>query len=64
MWFNYLQTIRTNLEEAPSTGLFPSEWKKVSAVPIHEKGDKQILKNYRPFTLLPICGKISKANFQ
>ena len=24
----------------------------------HKKGDKQVLKNYRPVPLLPICGKI------
>ena len=37
---------------------FPSEWKKANVVPIHKKGDKQILKNYRPISLLPITGKI------
>ena len=40
------------------TGVFPSEWKKGNIVPIHKKGDKQTLKNYRPVSLLPICGKI------
>ena len=45
-------------KEALSTGLFPSNWKKGNIVPIHKKGDKQILKNYRPVSLLPICGKI------
>ena len=45
-------------KEALSTGLFPSNWKKGNIVTIHKKGDKQILKNYQPVSLLPICGKI------
>ena len=45
-------------KEALSTGLFPSEWKKGNIVAIHKKGDKQVLKNYRPVSLLPICGKV------
>ena len=40
------------------TGVFPSEWKKGNIVPIHKKGAKQTLKNYRPVPLLPIYGKI------
>ena len=40
------------------SGKFPSEWKKANVVPVHKKGDKQILKNYRPISLLPITGKI------
>ena len=28
------------------------------------KGDKQLIKNYRPILLLPICGKILKLNEQ
>ena len=39
-------------------GHFPSEWKKANVVPIHKKDDKQILKNYRLVSLLPICTKI------
>ena len=39
-------------------GKFPSDWKKARAVPVHKKGDKQCLKNYRPISLLPICSKV------
>ena len=38
-------------------GKFTTEWEKVN-VPVHKKGDKQILKNYQPGFLLPICGKV------
>ena len=37
---------------------FSSEWKKANVVPIHKKDDKQIVKNYRLVSLLPICAKI------
>ena len=39
-------------------GKFPNEWKMVNVVPILKKSDQQILKNYRPVYLLPICGKV------
>ena len=45
-------------KQCVDTGIFPSEWKKGNIVPIHKKDDKQTLKNYRPVSLLPICGKI------
>ena len=40
------------------TGTFPNDWKKRDVIPVFKKGDKQILKNYRPISLLPVCHKI------
>ena len=41
-----------------STGIYPNIWKLANVTPIHKKNDKQVIKNYRPISLLPICGKI------
>ena len=41
-----------------NTGTFPSEWKKRNVVPIHKENGKRNVQNYRPVSLLPICGKI------
>ena len=43
-------------------GLFPSEWKKAHVVPIHKKGSKHIISNYRPISLLSVCGKVFEKN--
>ena len=40
------------------TSVYPDTWKKSNIVPVHKKGDKQIVNNYRPVSLLPICSKI------
>ena len=39
-------------------GIFPMSWKKANITPIHKKGDKYIISNYRPISVLPICGKL------
>ena len=50
-----LQIIFTNIL---STSIYPDMWKLANVTPIFKKGDKQLIKNYRPISLLPICGKI------
>ena len=40
------------------TGVLADIWKKSNIAPVYKRGDKQIIDNYRPISLLPICGKI------
>ena len=39
-------------------GELPDYWKKATVVPVHKKESKNLVKNYRPISLLPIFGKI------
>ena len=54
----FVNLLKLAFESYLESGNFHTGWKKVNAVPVHKKGDKQILKNYRPMSLLPIIGKI------
>ena len=52
-WFSHCHFI---FRGCIDTGVYPDTWKKSKKV--HKKGDKQIVNNYRPVSLLPICSKI------
>ena len=39
-------------------GVFPKLWKMANVVPVHKKDSKQLMKNYRPISLLPVFGKM------
>ena len=40
------------------SGKYPNNWKRGNLTPVHKKGDKNVIKNYRPVSLLPIMGKM------
>ena len=50
-----LKIIFTNIIE---TGIFLAQWKEANVTPVHKKNDKQLVKNYRPISLLPILAKV------
>ena len=39
-------------------GSLPSNWKLANVVPVHKKGAKDHVENYRPISMLPIVSKI------
>ena len=41
-----------------SSSYFPLIWKQANVVPVHKKGDKTNVSNYRPISLLSCIGKI------
>jgi hypothetical protein len=41
-----------------STGVIPPDWKLASVVPIHKKGDKSLVDNYRPISLTSLVMKV------
>ena len=45
-------------ESAIKSSCFPDSWKKGNIIPVHKKESKNLIKNYRPISLLPIFGKI------
>ena len=41
-------------------GVFPDDYKKANVIPVHKKGNKQLVSNYHSVSLLPISFKIFK----
>ena len=45
-------------KNSSQSSCYPDIWKRSNIIPAHKKSDKQLVNNYRPISLLPICGKI------
>ena len=48
------------IESSINSGQFPDSWKLGNVIPVHKKESKNVVKNYRPISLLPIFGKHSE----
>ena len=46
------------INESFQVGIYPDELKVASITPIFKKGDKTLVSNYRPISVLPLLGKI------
>ena len=51
----YLSTL---INESVQSGIVPPELKTAKIIPLHKNGDKLLLNNYRPISLLPAMSKI------
>ena len=39
-------------------GKVASKWKQANVIPVYKKGDRQIITNYRPISLISVLGKL------
>ena len=53
-----LKPVELVFKSCIESGKFPIEWKKANVAPVHKKNNRQLIENYRPISLLPVCGKI------
>ena len=56
--FSICRSLQIIYKSCLDKGKFPLEWKNANVAPVHKKNDKQLVKNYCPVSLLPMCGKI------
>ena len=54
--------LKVIIQNILATSAYPNIWKHANVTPIFKKGDKQLIKNYRPISLLTICGKMFEKN--
>ena len=54
----YIQPLTHILNMSLTQGVVPNELKLAKVIPLFKSGDKQLIKNYRPVSILPVFSKI------
>ena len=57
-WTVLAQSLTLLFEMNFTSGHIPVQWKQGNVVPLHKKGDKSQVSNYRPISLLCIVSKV------
>ena len=52
-----LKTFILLFQYSTKLSCYPDIWKRSNIIPVHERNDTQLVKNYRTISLLPIFGK-------
>ena len=55
-----IKTLSIIFKSCFDNSIFPDIWKKSNIIPVHKKGDKHIIDNYRPVSLFQFVVKVSK----
>ena len=53
-----LKPLTILFQNSTKSSCYPVIWKGSNIIPVHKKNNKQLVKNYRPISRLPIFGKI------
>ena len=56
--FDICKPLTLIINQTLSTGIFPDTLKIAKVIPLYKKGDKALLENYRPISVLPSISKI------
>ena len=56
--YNLIQPLKIMFNTSITSGIYPNKFKNSFILPIHKKGDKNNIRNYRPITILNSFAKI------
>ena len=56
--YNFTKPLTILFDLSFSMGQLPDDWKIANVVPIHKKGDKSDVNNYRPISLTSLVVKV------